>query len=120
MAYTKKQLAALAPQVAKRIAIEQKIVRRCASYLLGAGYVLSVYDGEKITLKYSTCLRAIMDAMMTTDEDYLIASTKEGESYKHIGKVYFVYGNDGPDVINDYSVSLEAVVDDVMDYAESL
>lgn len=37
-----------------------------------------------------------------------------------IGWVRFVYGNDGHDVISDYTTNLESVLEPINAYAESL
>lgn len=92
------------PAIRKRIAIEARIVKATVRSLLAAGYSLSVDDGgEEYAIKNSTSFKAIMDALLNTDEDRLIAA-KDG---KRLGWVFFVYGNDGWDVINDYSIGLE-------------
>jgi len=82
---------------------QKRIARAAISGLLAAGYSLTVHDGEEDTLVDSTERRTILDALFTTDEDYLIAS-KNG---KREGWVRFVYGSDGWDVINDYTTNLE-------------
>ena len=47
--------------------------------------------------------KVVLDAMFAADEDYLLVH-KDG---RQIGWVYFVYGNDGWDVVSDYTVNLE-------------
>ena len=87
----------------KRIAGEKTVVRRVVRDMLAKGYRLSVNDGEEITVKRSIKFKEIVDALMTTDEDYLIVHT-EGKANR---VVHFFYGNDAWEVICDYSVSLE-------------
>lgn len=84
--------------------LEKRIARRCILDLIEAGYTVSVYDGEEVTVKCSTKGTEILAAMMTTDEDYLFAMDANG---KREGWVRFIYGNSGWDVINDYTVNLE-------------
>src|SRR4030095_6813035 len=84
--------------------LERRIARRAILHLLAAGYSVTVYDGEERTVNASTKTIEVLKAMMTTDEDYLIAIDAEG---KERGWIRFVYGNDGWDVINDYTVNLE-------------
>jgi hypothetical protein len=95
--------------VRKRQAIEKAIATAAIDQLLAAGYTLGIYDGEEVTIHHSTAKQALVNALMTTDEDYLLVySNKEGETSNQIGWVRLVYGNDGYDVICDYSVNIEA------------
>jgi hypothetical protein len=75
-------------EVRLRIAVEKQIVIKTVTDLLAAGYKLNVDDG---------------------DDDYL--HVYQGK--KHIGWVRFVYGNDGWDVISDYTCNLEDALKDV-------
>ena len=108
--------------VQKRQAIEKAIATAAVDQLLAAGFRLGVNDGEEITIRQSTDKAAIMAALFTTDEDWLLVWDKgsvDGEpvwnghgapTSKRTGHdhwVRFVYGNDGFDVISDYTVSLE-------------
>ncbi|MDE3023052.1 MAG: hypothetical protein KGI54_14585 [Pseudomonadota bacterium] len=105
-----------APSVVERGLVELKIVRKTAQALLKAGYSISVHDGEEVTLSKSQSFKEIMRAVMTTDEDcFFVYKNGSRDSF-----IYFVYGNDGLDVISDYGVSLESVLKPVLDYAESL
>lgn len=91
--------------------IERQIARQTAKDLIAAGYRVAVFDGEEIALTASTDVRAIMAAMFSTDEDYLIAMTPgEDGKMKRAGWVRFIYGNSGWDVINDYTTNLEAAL----------
>ncbi len=85
--------------------VERKIAARCISELLDAGFEITVNDGEEDTVEFSKNPAEIIGAMFTTDEDYLIVSDQTG---LHKGWVRFIYGNDGPDVIADYTTSLES------------
>jgi hypothetical protein len=86
--------------------LEERIVMQVVDDLLAAGYPVDVFDGEEVTLKDSTDRAAIRAALFTTDEDYLYAK-KNGKVF---GWVYAVYGNDGYDVISDYTVNLEPIL----------
>jgi hypothetical protein len=107
----------ISPSVKPRIRIEQKIARFTVRALLRAGFVLSVYDGEEITVSQSSDAAAICNAMFTTDEDYLYVY-KPGEKVR-FGWVRFVYGNDGYDVICDYTTNLDPQMDAVNEYANA-
>ncbi len=96
--------ASIDPEVRQRILIETRIAQQCIRDLLDAGYTIDIHDGEAIALRRSTDPEAILAAMMSVDEEHLIARTPDG---KKVGSVFFVYGNDGWDAINDYSTSLE-------------
>jgi hypothetical protein len=88
--------------------VERDIATATIKGLLDAGYNVSVFDGEETTVKRSTDAALILAAMFTTDEDYLYAGCAKTchEDRRH-GWVRFIYGNDGWDVINDYTVNLE-------------
>lgn len=101
-----------------RIYVEQLIVRKLAHELLKAGYGLDVAQaGDPIDARNSTQNeRTILSRLMETDEDYL--RVFDGE--KWFGWVRLVYGNDGPDVVNDYTTNLETVLKPVNEYADTL
>lgn len=87
--------------------LEKMVAARTIATLLDAGYTISVNDGEAITVTDSTDPKAIFDAMFTTDEDYLIAQSREAGNR---GWVRFIYGNAPSEVINDYTTNLEKVL----------
>ena len=97
---TEAYLRTLDPRAARRIRIEHKIVKKLIDIVLKNGYVISVNDGEAWTLHRSASKSAICKAMHTTDEDVWRIGKPDGT---RIGKVWFVYGNNGYDVIHDYS-----------------
>lgn len=96
--------------------IEQTIALVTAQALLDAGYSLGVNDGEETTIHHSRDLDKIQDALFTTDEDWLYVYETWGDGNTHRKSpdwwVRFVYGNDGWDVISDYSIALETVIGD--------
>jgi hypothetical protein len=91
------------PAIRKRQRIEMRIASAIIDSALAQGYALGVFDGEEHTVTNSTDRGKIREALMTTDEDYLCIY-REG---KKIGSVYLVYGNDGWDVICDYTTALD-------------
>jgi hypothetical protein len=92
--------------IARRQRVERSIVRRVVTDALVAGFVLDVYDGgEAPAARGVTKVRQAMLALLNTDEDYLML--RRADSNEGRGWVHFVYGNDGWDVINDYSISIE-------------
>ncbi len=91
-----------------RIATEKAVIKAFVKSALADGCKISVYDGEAYPLTKSADLGAVMKAIMSTDEDHLFI-WKDG---KRIGWVFLVYGNDGWDVISDYTVNLEPLMVD--------
>ena len=107
--------------------VEKINVKRCIGDLLKAGYSISVDDGEKTTLRRSTDRKAIFAAMGTTDEDWLCVhkadqpiAPGDNDTRNSFGWVRFIYGNDGWDVINDYTTNLEPVMATVNAFAEKM
>lgn len=90
--------------------IERKIARATIKALLNAGFTLGVNDGEETVLRRCTDPKTILAAMFSTDEDYLLVyegAAAGGKKPPQIGGVRFIYGNDGWDVISDYTLNLE-------------
>lgn len=102
--------------VKQRQAIEKRIVASAIADLLEADFDITVNDGEEDVVEDSDDPAEIAAAMMSTDEDYLFAM-KDG---KQVGWVRFIYGNDGPDVINDYTTNLEKYLSETLELAEQL
>lgn len=123
-------------KVAKRIRIETRIIKSAIAELLKAGYLLGVHNGEETTIKRSRDARAVLENLQTTDDDYLLVYGPsaqpqrpgelctdaacpvrvDGIPHAHppivrIGWVRFVYGNDGWDVICDYTTNLESALE---------
>ena len=92
--------------VDQRQRIEQEIARAAATGLI-----------EEIVLKRSTNVERIVEAMFSTDEDYLYAYRPE--ETERAGYVHFVYGNEGWDVISDNSLSLEPALEAATALSES-
>lgn len=91
-----------------RIKCERRIVYKVITDALAAGYMVSVDDGEEVVLLNSVDKAAILAAMFSTDEDRLILTHSDPKIKD--GWVRFIYGNDGPDVMSDYTVNLEDVL----------
>lgn len=90
------------------ISIEDQIIKLTIDALVNAGFELSVHDGGEMTVNRSTNPDTIFAAMKTTDEDCLFVYMRETRG--SMGWVRFIYGNEGVEVINDYTVSLESVM----------
>jgi hypothetical protein len=96
----------------QRQEMEAQVMKSAISELISHGFVLSVFDGEELTVTKSTDEAAIFAALRTTDEDVLYADRPNGDGRETCRRfVQFVYGNDGWDVIADNSSSLEDYLD---------
>lgn len=86
---------------------------------LAAGFTVGVNDGEETTLTHSSDFDAIMHALWTTDEDYLLFY-REGEE-RHFGWAWLIYGNGLDEVFSDWTTNLDPLfMDEVNKFAETL
>lgn len=102
--------------VKMRQEVEKKIVGAFVDAALAAGYRLSVslergYDIEDMLLG-STDRDKIMEEATAGDDCHIFISESTGDVVEDgvivsIGWVYCVYGNDGWDVISDYTINLD-------------
>jgi hypothetical protein len=102
---------------------ERAILRRVIIDALKAGYELSVDDGgDELAIERSTNAKAVLAALMNTDDDRLILERRIVGVEREHGWVRFIYGNgnDGCDVICDYTVNLDAVLEGATALAEKL
>jgi hypothetical protein len=94
--------------VSTRKEMERAIVQQVVASALAAGYALSVNNGgDEPEISPTTDQKLVMDTLFATDDEHLLF-IKDG---REVGWVYFVYGNDGWDVINDYTTNLESVLE---------
>lgn len=84
---------------------EQQIAAGLVEELLSHGYALGVNDGEETTVKRSTSAAAVLAAMGTTDEDYLLLWRPGNRNGDCDGWVRLVYGN-GADLLSDWSLAI--------------
>lgn len=90
--------------VQMRIEVEKKVIRAFVEAAIKDGCAITVKCCDESTeIKRSTDVDAIMAAIMAGDEDRLYVRKDD----KPFGWVYCVYGNDGYDVISDYTTNLE-------------
>src|SRR5262249_6577904 len=87
--------------------LEERIASVIIEDALAAGYLLSVYDGEDYVLVRSKDKVAVLAAMFSTDEDYLVVY-RPGQ--RRAGWVRFVYGNSGLGGVCDYTCNLEHIM----------
>jgi hypothetical protein len=86
-----------------RMSVERAIVKRVIHDLLANGCTLWIdhdQEGGRIDIKDTS--KETLDEMFACDEDRLYV-----EFCGWRGWVFFVYGNDGHDVISDYTTNLE-------------
>lgn len=101
-------------KIMRRILVERAIVREAVQNTIermhheGRGYTISVFDGEDYPIRYSGDVDAIMAEIGACDEEHLVfrRTGVDGERPK-VGSAFLVYGNDGWDVIADYSATPE-------------
>lgn len=93
-------------EVAKRIKAEHQIVEAIVDWALAHDLMISVNDGEEWVLKRSSNKDKIINAMFSTDEDLIRLRSAHGDSRgDNHGWIKFIYGNDGHDVVSDYSIT---------------
>lgn len=93
--------------VQNRQRVERQIARATLRNAVAAGFdKFEVDNGDDENTSTHTSVRGTLDAMFQTDEDRVFLWKGE----KQVGWVYFVYGNDGWDVISDYTTNLEHII----------
>lgn len=99
---------------------ETLVLKRLIRAALRAGCVVSVNDGEEWTLKRSDDAKAIFGALRSTDGDMIrLRGARSGET---VGNIWLVYGNDGWDVVADYTdnEAMETILQPVFTFADRL
>ena len=116
----------------KRRKVERLIAVRVVLDCLRAGYALNVENGgeQRELPRVSKDSQKVLGAMFATDEDTLLVyelrpdpkyhDDRAMDSWVMIGWVRFIYGNSGWDVMADHTESLNTVLKDVGDLAETL
>lgn len=109
-----------------RIIVERAIIRRLCTDLIVAGHSLRLWDGEEWSTERTDVAAEILAATHATDEEIVYVykllprADGQGDMWKKIGYVFLVYGNDGPDVIADYTNNLEGALAGVNEFATTL
>lgn len=88
--------------------IELKVVEAFLADVFRVGFTVNVHNGgDREELPEPTGDRElVLRAMFQTGEDRLNVY-RQG---RHLGHVLFIYGNEGWDVISDYSLSLQPLM----------
>ena len=95
-----------------RINVERAIVIKTINALLKAGYCLQFDSMATEAMEHGPTRdkQILMDAAMEVDDERLyVYSDMPKDNPTFVGWVYFVYGNDGWDVISDYTTNLDHV-----------
>ena len=97
-------------ELKQRINLEKRIARVIVRDAIRAGYSLNVNNGgdENELSEPSTDHAAVVSKMFQTDQEHLLVHNSSNG--QRIGWVFFVYGNYGWDVVNDYTVNLEPIM----------
>lgn len=96
--------------------LENTIIRVFIREALQRGHTITVttYDEDELTC--SSQINKIVDALRATDYDNL--RVHDGDKY--IGGMLLVWGNDPWEVISDYSVSIEDMVEPAMEKSREI
>lgn len=113
------------PEVQRRIAVERRIIKATVADLLAAGYLVQVsYErGYDLEHKPSLDLDEVMGYVQACDEEHLMVYDQNEISQEddRAGSwVYLVYGNDGWDVVSDYTTDLEEALKGSLALADKL
>jgi hypothetical protein len=110
----------MACHTCRRIAIEQHIVRKVVKSLLTAGYWLQTdMNDDPRPNKPTRDLVEILNEMREVDDEFLGAFENSTDEHP-FAWVRFVYGNDGYDVVSDYTVNIEKIMAPINDYTDKL
>lgn len=110
--------------VRRRRRTEIRIVRRVVRDLLKAGYQLFVVDndwaGEEANTSINNSAESL-ERLFDVDDEYLYVAPKGFKQIAGRGTgtwVRFVFGNDGWDVICDYTTNLEGIIEPISEWID--
>ena len=102
---------------------ERLICRKLLDTIVAKGFCFIVNDGEENVTKRITDVDVGMAAMFSTDADVIkifpISESPLSEKLPRLGSVSLIYGN-GSDVISDYSLSVEDIIQPANLFADTL
>ena len=93
--------------VKMRQEVERKIATAFVTEAIKAGFVLTVDYGDGESKRFRT-IESVLAAMFQGDDDRVYVYNPTNN--QRVGWCWFVYGNDGWDVISDYTVNLEPLM----------
>lgn len=109
--------------VKQRQQIEKRIVAAAVKGLLAAGYHVGVDNGgDSLEVSPTTDQRTILEGLGHCDVEHLRAYTLTGLPPSPLlkGSVCLIYGEEGYDVMADYSLSLEPALAEANALADNL
>lgn len=90
---------------------DRAAIRQTLRALKAAGYSpVTVNDGEETIKVWGATEAEVIEALTATDQAWLYVTAAAGPRGKQ-SWVFFVLGNDPEEVINDYTVDLDPVID---------
>lgn len=95
---------------------ESKIIRKTAKALISEGYSIRVHDGTEFATDKTTKITEVMAECFATDTTSFIVYDAMNT---RAGWIQFIHGNGG-DVIHDYTMNLDDIMQPVIDYCDSL
>jgi hypothetical protein len=98
--------------VRPRIMVERAIARAVVDAALASDYGENGGDADDYV---GNDRKKILGAMFATDDEKLNIYRGEYAGKVYAGFVHFVYGNDGWDVISNYSLKLEGILKPAID-----
>lgn len=104
--------------IRRRIIMERAVIRRAVTDILAAGYSISIdYGEDELGCNKAQSLGTVMAAIGASDMESLYVYRASGSI---MGCIMLVYGNNGWDVMADYSLTLEGVLQGASKLAEEL
>lgn len=106
----------------KKSAAERGIAREIFRNLLGAGYAVSVWNGEDYAQAPTLNRDKLLAALAQTDGDDIEVyefDKKTKRLIKIVGYVTLIWGNDPFELIADYSTNLEEILAPALAKAEA-
>lgn len=96
--------------------LENTIIRVFIREALQRGHTITVTTDDGDELTRSNQINKIVDALRSTDYDSLRVHNGD----KYIGGMLLVWGNDPWEVISDYSISVEEMVEPAMEKSREI
>lgn len=101
-------------EVRIRLGVEYAIVKKTVDILLGAGFTLYCYHANGEIIQIPSSSENSMAELFAHDEVRLYVR----DGIRYVGWVFFVFGNNGYDVINDHTTNLGGILKPVDKYAD--
>lgn len=99
--------------------LERRIAKQVIDDLLAAGFSLYIDhggEGEQYNVKDSA--EETLDEVFACDDERLYVCKGKANEHNLFGWVWFVYGNDGWDVMSDWTVNLDPYLKNALAISE--